>query len=444
MVRRLFVLAALFPVVALGAERHILRYSGSIPVSFQSSLASLDGALVSVHNGAGVAVVSELTDAEAAALAKDTGALDVVPDIDVLLRLGGLGEASDPGISLATSSSPSPENAAVYSWQWHLRAIGADKAWAAGRLGSSDVTVAVIDTGVSYEHPDLAGRVDLSRSVSFVPSDDAYVASMFPGRHPVTDLFFHGTHVAATISSNAQVAAGVTSNVTIIGVKVLSRWGEGTFSGVLDGLMWAADHGADVANLSIGDTLVPRDSGKDRYIALIQQAFAYAHRKGTLVVVAAGNEGRDLDHDKNSFNMYCNAANVICVSATGPTVADGIAGPWVGVDDFAGYSNYGRSAISVAAPGGTGAARIWAACSKTSLLVPYCQNTDEVLGIGGTSMAAPHVSGLAALIVEDVGRGRPSQVKSRLQQSADDLGARGKDPLYGHGRINVPRSLGLE
>ena len=440
MVRRLFVLAVLFPVVALGADRHILRYADTIPVSFQSSLATIDGALVSLHNGAGIAVVSDLTDEEAAALAQQTGALDVLPDVDVRLRLGGLGEASDPRISIA--SGPSPENAAVYSWQWHLRAIGADKAWAAGRFGSPDVTVAVIDTGVSYEHPDLVGRVDLSRSVSFVPSDDADVAAIFPGRHPVTDLFFHGTHVAATITSNARLAAGVTSNVTIMGVKVLSRWGEGTFGGVLDGLVWAADHGADIANLSIGDTLPKAHNG--RYVAMIQQAFNYAHRKGTLVVVAAGNEGRDLDHDKSGFNMYCNAANVVCVSATGPTVAGGIAGPWTGVDDFAFYSNYGRSAISVAAPGGTGAARIWAACSKTSLLVPFCQWSDEVLGIGGTSMAAPHVAGLAALLVEDIGHGRPSQVKTRLQQSADDLGLRGKDPLYGHGRISVPNALGLE
>jgi subtilisin family serine protease len=442
MVRRWFAVAVLFPVMALGAERHILRYSSTIPISFQSSLATLDGALVSIHNGAGVAVVSDLTDEEAAALAKETGAADVIADVGVRLRLGGLGEAYDPRFGILTST-PSPENAAVYSWQWHLRAIGADKAWAAGRLGSPDVTVAVIDTGVSYEHPDLAGRVDLSRSVSFVPSDDADVAALFPGRHPVTDLFFHGTHVAATISSNAQIAAGVTSNVTIMGVKVLSRWGEGTFSGVLDGILWAADHGADVANLSIGDTLPKSHNG--RYVAMIHQAFNYANRKGTLVVVAAGNESRDLDQDQSSFNMYCNAANVVCVSATGPSAADNyLTGPWTGIDDFAWYSNYGRSAISVAAPGGTGVARVWAACSKTSLLVPYCQTSDEVLGIGGTSMAAPHVAGLAALIVEDVGRGRPSQVKTRLQQSADDLGARGTDPFYGHGRISVPKALGLE
>lgn len=356
------------------------------------------------------------------------------------MKCGAAEVASDVAVRLQPMDVV-PADASRYSWQWHLRAIGADQAWAAGRLGSSDVTVAVIDTGVNYEHPDLVGRVDLTRSVSFVPSDDADVAAIFPGRHPVTDLYYHGTHVAATISSNASMAAGVTAKVTIIGVKVLSRWGEGTISGVLDGVLWAADHGADVANLSLGDSFLK--SGNGRELAAIQKAFNYAHRKGTLVVVSAGNDSRDLDHDGNRFNAFCNAANVVCVSATGPVSSAGIAGPWVDVDAIAWYTNHGRSAISVAAPGGSLAGRVWAACSKTSLLVAFCQNVDAVLGLMGTSMAAPHVSGLAALIVEDVGHGKPSLVKARLQQSADDLGEPGTDPWYGKGRINVPRALNL-
>ena len=440
MLRSIIALLAITPLAAFAGERHIFRFGGEIPVSFESSVSVVGGILLSQHTEAGIAVVDGLTAGEADALGDKSGAAEVLPDAGVRLRLGGLGEANDPGISLM--SAPTPADAPIFPWQWHLRAIGADQAWTAGRLGSPEVTVAVIDTGVDYTHPDLAGRVDLDRSVSFVPSDDAVVDSIFPGYHPVTDLFYHGTHVAATISSNARIAAGVTQNVTIMGVKVLSRWGEGTFSGVLDGVLWAADHGADVANLSIGDTL--DKTGNGRYVALINQAFNYAHRKGTLIVVAAGNESRDLDHDGNSFNMYCNAPNVICVSATGPESTAGVAGPWSDVDAFAWYSNRGRSAISVAAPGGTIAARVWAACSKTSLLVPYCQTSDEVLGIGGTSMAAPHVAGLAALLVEDVGHGKPSQVKARIERTADDLGARGTDPLYGKGRISVPRALGLQ
>jgi lantibiotic leader peptide-processing serine protease len=427
MIRTLAALLALCPLAAFAAGGHIFQFGGNVPATFASSAKAAGGKVTSEHTQAGIAVVRGLTDREAQALAASTGAVDAVEDAGVHLRPGTLGEpVKEEHVQTGTVA---PAGAIMYPHQWHLRAIGADRAWAAGRLGSPNVTVAVIDTGVDYQHADLAGRVDLSRSASFVPSDDADVAALFPGVHPVTDLYYHGTHVAATISSNAHVAAGVTASVTIIGVKVLSRWGDGTFSGVLDGLFWAADHGADVANLSIGDVMFK--SGNGRYVALMQRAFNYAHRKGTLVVVAAGNESIDLDHAGNLYAMYCDAPNVVCVSATGPT------------DQVTWYSNYGRSAISVAAPGGDVYNRVWAACSRTSLLVPFCQDSDQVLGLLGTSMAAPHVSGLAALLVEDIGRGKPSQVKARLQQSAEDLGQNGVDPFYGKGRISVPRALKL-
>lgn len=427
MIRTLVALLALCPLAAFAAEGHIFRFGGNVPASFASSAEAAGGTVTSRHTEAGIAVVRGLTDSEAETLAASTGAVDMVADVGVHLRLGTLGDqVEDESVETDLAS---PADAIMYPYQWHLRAIGAEQAWNAGRLGSPKVTVAVIDTGVSYEHADLVGRVDLSRSVSFVPSDDADVAAYFPGKHPVTDLYYHGTHVAATISSNAHIAAGVTANVTIMGVKVLSRWGEGTFSGVLDGVIWAADHGADVANMSIGDVMLR--SGNGKHAALMQRVFNYAHRKGTLMVVAAGNESIDLDHDGNLYKMYCDAPNVVCVSATGPD------------DEVVWYSNYGRSAISVAAPGGTINDRVWAACSRTSLLVPFCQDYDEVLGLMGTSMAAPHVSGLAALLVEDVGPGKPSQVKARLEQSAEDLGATGVDPRYGKGRISVPRALNL-
>jgi subtilisin family serine protease len=428
MIRTLVALLALCPLAASAADSHILRFGGNVPASLSGAVRAAGGTLASNHTQAGLAVVRGLSDSQAAALGVTVGAAEVLPNAGVTLRLGTLGDqVEDEHIPIDISS---PADAIMYPFQWHLRAIGADRAWSAGRLGSPNVTVAVLDTGVSYQHADLVGRVDLSRSASFVPSDDVDVEANFPGSHPVSDLYYHGTHVAATIASNAKVAAGVTSNVTIIGVKVLSKWGEGTFSGVLDGLIWAADHGADVANLSIGDNMAK--SGNGKYLAAMNQAFNYAHRKGMLVVVAAGNDYTDLDHNGNHYKMYCDAPNVVCVSATGPK------------DEVVAYSNTGRSAISVAAPGGTIDDRIWAACSKTSLLVPYCQDSDEVLGLMGTSMAAPHVSGLAALIVEDIGAGKPSQVKARLQQSADDLGQPGTDPLYGKGRINVPRALGLK
>jgi subtilisin family serine protease len=125
------------------------------------------------------------------------------------------------------------------------------------------------------------------------------------------------------------------------------------------------------------------------------------------------------------------------------------------LDSFAGYSNYGSSAINVAAPGGTGSSVaanqrqrgfVTAACSRSAVSagLAVCQTGTFVVGSNGTSMAAPHVSGLAALIVEQIGKDKPSQVKAIIQQSADDIWKPGTDPYYGKGRINVPRALGLQ
>ncbi|HUP59317.1 MAG TPA: S8 family serine peptidase [Thermoanaerobaculia bacterium] len=440
MAKRFFVACFLFSATAFAAERHIVRFNGAVPKSFANAVTAAGGTLEWSHSAAGLASVSGLTDDAANGLAGTNGA-DAVADVDVTVRPGPSTDQldGDGNTDTTTESASDPTLAMFYSLQWNLHVIGANAAWAAGRHGSPDVTVAVIDSGIDYTHVDLAGRVDLSRSVSFIPSDDAIVASMFPGHHPVTDLYFHGTHVASTITSNAVLAAGVTSNVTLIGVKVIDRNGNGSLANVLAGVLWAADHGADVANMSLGGAIQRPHNG--RLIAAVQQAMNYAYRKGTLLVVAAGNESADLDHDGATLKLFCDGSNVVCVSATGPT-AGGIFGPWTDIDAFAWFSNYGRSAIDVAAPGGNRLTVIIGACAKTAL-VGGCP-TDWLIAIQGTSMAAPHASGLAALIVEDVGHGNPAKVKARLLQGADDLGAPGTDPQYGKGRINVPRSLGLQ
>lgn len=439
MLKHLPVVLCLFVSIRAFAGDHILRYERATPDSLAQSVEAAGGTLRSLNADAGFAVVSGLSDDAANALALRTGAAEALPDFQIELQPAGVTGSQESFATTANASNPTL--APAYPAQWNMRAIGADTAWAAGRLGSPDVTVAVIDTGIDYTHADLAGRVDLSRSKSFTPDDDAFVAGAYPGAHPITDLYAHGTHVASTITSNAVVAAGVTSRVTLIGVKVINRFGIGSFSGVLDGVLWAADHGADVANMSIAGWLSKKGSG--RGVAAVQQVFNYAHRKGMLIVVAGGNEETNLDRDAYWMKLYCGAANVVCVSATGPLGAATPYGPWFGIDTFAWYSNYGRSAIDVAAPGGTYGGFVWAACSRTAQWYPHCATGNHLVPNIGTSMAAPHVSGLAALLVEDAGHGKPSQVKARLLQSADDLGQRGTDPYYGKGRINVPRALGL-
>jgi lantibiotic leader peptide-processing serine protease len=350
-------------------------------------------------------------------------------------------------------------------------AIKANTAWKAGRLGSRNVTVAILDTGIGEfrctnvsnrtgrctneaTHPDLTNRVDRDRSKSFVPSDDALVQQNFPGTPLWTDLHFHGTHVAATVSSNASRYAGVTSKVNLMAVKVLNRNGAGTTSGILDGLMYAADNGADVINLSLGGSFTKKPDDLDAvppgFVSVINRAINYANDKGSTIVVSAGNDNRDLKANPNVYQAYCQSPHVICVSATGPTSSQDTNGPWTNIDAKASYSNYGPP-IVVAAPGGNTGGSVFAACSKTSAYVTKdvdlrsCQATNTVgsVGLKGTSQAAPHVSGLAALLVEDIGKGHPSEVAARIRKSADDLGRRGKDEVYGQGRINVANALNL-
>lgn len=425
---------------------YLVRASGSaFPEGFAARVRALGGTVTFAHDEAGVGAVSGLTAQTAAQLAKMNGISGVDQDDFTILSVPSelTAEMAD-----ATIESPTaPNTAAFYPRQWHLRQIQAQVAWAAGRRGVATTRVGILDTGLGYTHPDLAGRVDLAASRSFVPSDDAAVQALFPGAHPIADLHYHGTHVGATVASNAIAAAGVTSGVTLVGIKVCNRNGSCPTSGVLQGILYAADQGLAVANLSLGGTFMRKDASAKggngpSFIATINKVYTYANRKKTVMVVSAGNSAIDMDNDGNSYKAYCSAPTVICVSATGPTSQSGTNGPWQNPDALASYSNYGVSAINVAAPGGNGLSRVTAACSPFSLAIPVCRTGVFVLGINGTSMASPHVTALAALVSEDLGR-NPGAIRTRIEETADDLGVAGADPFYGNGRINVRRALGL-
>ena len=252
-----------------------------------------------------------------------------------------------------------------------------------------------------------------------------------------------GAHVASTVASHGNTVAGVTSGTTLIGVKVCDVSGNCPGSAVFAGIIHAADNGADIANLSIGG-FFPKPVFPG-FVSVINRVTNYARQKGVLIVVAAGNFAWDLDHNGPWYSTYCDGPSVACVSATGPTSAPGPAGPFVDVDTPAPYTNYGRSAINVAAPGGNAAAGnggwVWQACSQTSLQIPICQTGLFTLGLDGTSMASPHAAGVAALLVDRMGGG-PAQTKAALAQTADDLGQPGVDPFYGRGRVNAAAAVG--
>jgi subtilisin family serine protease len=460
-----------FPASGGSAGRYLVVFGPErVPADFADRVAKLGGDVEASLEPIGVASVTGLTATAATELAAgaDIRAVEADPVVTMVEKDTG---ADDASIEATASDAIAPADAAAsptaaqfYGRQWNLPAVSAPQAWAAGHFGSRDVLVAILDTGIDYLHPDLAGLVDLERSKSFVPEEDALVEARFPGRLPFSDLYWHGTAVGSVVASNAKILAGVTRDVTLIAVKIWNRSFQGPIGRLLAGIVYAADQGADVINVSGG---YDRDKSKNPgMVAAFERAANYAFRKGTLLVSASFNDAADLDHNGDLVRFPCQAAHAICASATGPTAGVAIIGPWTDIDARAlnaqgSYSGFGRSAIGVAAPGGSGEPgqfrRFWAACPTTwtetteplACKFEECRRLDaarrrDCVAQGrGTSFAAPTVAGLAALLVGQLGDGNPALIRARILESADDLGEPGTDPYYGRGRINIARALRL-
>lgn len=473
------VLAPRMSVFQDAEDTYLVRFQkNSIPAGFAQNVAALGGEVVFAHAGVGIAAVSGLSASGAAELAMKSGIAAVDADAYVEIEQPEL-----EGIEMGDGEIDSPANPALAVFygrqQWNMGVVRANAAWAAGKLGSPSVKVGILDTGLDYLHPDLAGRVDLSLSRSFLSA--AENARVPAGAHPVADLHYHGTHVGATVVSNGWIGAGVSSQVTLVGLKVCAPGTAPTFagtcptSGTLAAILYAADNGIPIINMSLGGSFLRRNASATggvgpSFLATINNVMNYANRKGTVVVVSAGNSAIDMDNDVNGYKSYCDAPHVLCVSATAPTfarlaatAAHPVRGEYVNIqniDAITTYSNYGGK-VTLAAPGGRGtvppggsSTPVWAACSGFTIRtgLASCRTrfynsptswSGSIVGLSGTSMASPHVAGVAALVASHVTSGAP-QIRARVIETADDLGAAGLDPIYGNGRVNVARALGLQ
>jgi subtilisin family serine protease len=276
--------------------------------------------------------------------------------------------------------------------QWALDTLHAPQLWAAG--GAAGQTVAVVDTGVDAGHPDLAGVVLAGTDILGQYAD---------GDH---DPNGHGTHVSgivAEVAGNGVGGAGLAQGARILPVRVMAADGSGWGSDAAKGVVWAADHGANVINLSFGSP--DRDS-------VLDTAISYALGKGVSVVVAAGNSGTAAGGDP--VNWPAADPGVIAVGAVDSS----------GVRPY--WSSTG-SHLAVVAPG----VGIWST-------VP-----GGYASMDGTSMATPYVSAAVALLRAKVPGLTPATVRTRLMATADDLGAPGFDAMYGAGRIDPAAAEGL-
>jgi len=294
-------------------------------------------------------------------------------------------------------SKPAPEQP-KQEMDWGVKRIGADLVWDESSTAAG-IKVAILDTGIDLSHPDLVDNI--KRGINIIrPSKSE------------NDDNGHGTHVAGIVAAanNEIGVVGVGHKAELYGVKVLDRSGSGWTSDIIKGIEWCVNNGMQVVNMSFGSKY---------YNESFENAVRAAYDKGLVMVAAAGNSGPD----ENTVAYPAKYGEVIAVSATDKS------------DNIASWSSRG-SEVELAAPG-------------SNINSTYKDGTYKILS--GTSMAAPHVAGVAALLLavpvpaaydaNGDGWWNPDEVRSSLRAAADDLGEPGFDNWYGFGLVNAKASV---
>jgi serine protease len=446
-------------ILAAAAQQRLTYLPGRVLVKFRANVSDdRKWAVMRGVRGARIASTAARSGVDIVSIPESTAPADAAatfaaqPDV----------EFAEPDHVRHVTFTPNDPD---YGKQWNFPAIGMERAWDINPGATSNFIVAVLDTGVAFhtdvfqfQRNDGLGHLipidvpfkaapDLDRANRWASPHDFVYDDEFP-----VDLDGHGTHVSGTIgelTNNSSGLAGMAFNVRIMPVKICATawdviFGDNLVTEDLDlsicpdslmaeGIRYAADNGAKVINLSIGGPDVPE--------AIVQSAINYAVGKGVFIAIAAGNEFEDGNPTEYPAALAANIDGAMAVGAVGRTLSRSF------------YSNSGTY-VEIVAPGGdTRASGLSGAIYqqtiddtffRTNLLRPRFDLFFEA-PFQGTSMATPHVSALAALLMTQ-GITSPAAVEAAIKQSAKDLGATGRDNDYGFGLIQpiaALRGLGI-
>ena len=452
--------------------RFLIISSGpNLPNNLESSIKSAGGEIVKTFPQIGVAVAVGHSADFLPNSRRIAGLEAVTPDIILQYttepeNMGAelVAETSNAGAN-AIGTPFNYQNAFFDGFQWAPTSINGPAAWDGGFTGEG-VRVAVIDGGFHSTHQDLAPNLDIPSSFSTVPGFNF---------NEDTGTFWHGTHVAGIVAAAGLGIVGIAPEATIIGVKSLHN-GSGAFEWILEGILRAATPqseggaGAQIINMSLGATIDYRNNWQDKEFRDLfrdlqktyDRATRYAYQNGVTVIASAGNGGNNYDVRKELYKIPAQNQHVLSISSTGPT-------GWIlGNTNFTQpsyFTDHGKSLIDFAGPGGSAGLNVidgnLSPCTLNGTFLSLtrpCWVFDLVLscsrGLGpsngsyswaqGTSMSAPAAAGVAALIIQaNGGQMPPAQVRSRMLQSASDLGKPGQDEFYGYGYINAAKAVGL-
>lgn len=464
-------------------QNYVVLYTANgVSDSSLKSIAAAGGTVVQSYPEIGVAIVKSDRAGFGPALKARDSSVQGAASTAALGVAAGEGAAEDADAQAPVApGTPAPGGDSLSGLQWDMDQIQAPAARALNG-GSTSVVVGDIDTGLDYTHPDLAANVDFGKSVSCVGGVPNQSPSAWMDDHG------HGTHTAGTIAAakNGIGMVGVAPNVKIAGIKASTADGFFYPEAIVCSFMWAAAKGIQVTNNSyFADPYLFNCKNDPEQRAIWEaerRAIRFAQQSGTTVVAAQGNFSDDLAHPTRDVMSPDNAApvsrEITNACAVVPVEVSGVIGVTAnGNKGFKSYySSYGVGSADVVAPGGDRRLQVTPAAVNGRVLSTWpsskpCSAALKVVDAGavycylqGTSMASPHVAGIAALVVSS-GVTTPGAVAARISGTADGMacpdtamyapfpsqsngapqvcqGGTGGNGFYGKGQVNALRAIG--